>query len=281
MTERKDEIRDAVRANYAARALEVLQGAPAPSSCCGGGSKDPISRDLYAGSEAATVPEGAVRASLGCGNPTALAELRPGETVLDLGSGGGIDVLLSAKRVGPAGFAYGLDMTDEMLALAERHRADAGAENVRFLKGHLEAIPLPDASVDVVVSNCVINLSTDKPRALREAFRVLRPGGRFAVSDMVFQGPIDPRLRTDLQSWAGCVAGALEQDEYRRLLAEAGFRDVEFQVTRTHDAAELGAAAGGCCGTSAGEGSCGAPARPSGSGGDARLVSAFVRARKG
>lgn len=236
-THEADVLREEVRARYAARALRVAN--PPQGGCCGGGECDPITRDLYDSLQAGEVPGDALLASLGCGNPTALARLAPGETVLDLGSGGGIDVLLSAKRVGPSGFAYGLDMTDEMLALAERNRAAAGATNVKFLKGHIESVPLPDASVDVVLSNCVINLSTDKSRVLREAFRVLRPGGRFAVSDMVVQGSLPADLRRDVESWAGCVAGALEEHEYRRLLAEAGFEDVEVQVTRVHDRPEL------------------------------------------
>ena len=281
-TSREDAIREAVRSNYAARAAEVLGGGGA-SSCCGGGGGgrgDPITRDLYEGRETAGLPGDAVKASLGCGNPTALAELRPGETVLDLGSGGGIDVLLSARRVGPAGFAYGLDMTDEMLALAERNRAAAGAGNVRFLKGTIERIPLPDASVDVVISNCVINLSADKGRALREAFRVLRPGGRFAVSDIVLQGRFPAGFRDDLESWAGCVAGALEEGEYRRLLESAGFRDVGFQVTRAHDPADVAGSADGCCGSPTGGSSCGGGSGPAAAGGDGRIVSAFVRARR-
>ncbi len=249
-----DVLREEVRKRYAARALRVVE-AP-EGGCCGGGDCDPITRDLYEQVDAETVPEAALLASLGCGNPTALAELSPGETVLDLGSGGGIDVLLTAGRVGPEGLAYGLDMTDEMLALAERNRAAAGARNVRFLKGHIESIPLEDGAVDVVISNCVINLSSDKGRVLREAFRVLRPGGRFAVSDMVVQGSIPDDVRRDVESWACCVAGALEETTYRRLLADAGFADVEVQVTRVHDRPEL-------------EGRI-----------EGRLVSAFVRARK-
>jgi len=266
MTEPKrvEEVREAVRRKYAGHALQVARGA---GSCCGGGAGDPITRDLYDEAQREGLPAGAVAASLGCGNPTALADLRPGETVLDLGSGGGIDVLLSAGRVGPTGFAYGLDMTDEMLALAERNRAAAGAANVRFLKGHLEAIPLPDAAVDVVVSNCVINLTADKPRVLREAFRVLRPGGRFAVSDVVVQGRLPEALRRDMEAWAGCVAGALEEGEYRRHLEEAGFEEVEVQVTRVHDEAELAEATG-----------CAAGIPPEGF--EGRVVSAFVRARK-
>jgi SAM-dependent methyltransferase len=276
-------VREAVRAHYAAAARAAGGGAAA--SCCGeggaAGGSDPITRDLYGPGEAGEVPALALEASLGCGNPTALADLRPGETVLDLGSGGGIDVLLSAKRVGPGGLAYGLDMTDEMLALAERNRAAAGAANVRFLKGTIEAIPLPDASVDVVVSNCVINLSADKPRVLREAFRVLRPGGRFAVSDVVVRGRFPDGLRRDMASWSACVAGALEEREYVRLLGEAGFEGAEVVVTRVLDAATLAGAGGGCCGGPA-EG----PAKPSAAGcrspaaGEGSLVSAFVRARK-
>jgi len=254
MTERNVErIRETVRASYAKRALKV-----ADSGCCAGGSCDPISSGLYGESESGAVPADALAASLGCGNPTALAELRPGETVLDLGSGGGIDVLLSARRVGPTGFAYGVDMTDEMLALAERNRAAAGAANVKFLKGTIEEIPLPAGSVDVVISNCVVNLSGDKERVIREAFRVLRPGGRFAVSDVLVQGTIPPALRRDMEAWAGCIAGAMEEREIRGALARAGFEGVEVQVTRVYDPAEIPAAAidGG------------------------RFVAAFVRARK-
>ncbi|MCC6315041.1 MAG: arsenite methyltransferase, partial [Thermomicrobiales bacterium] len=241
---------------------------------------DPITANLYAAADAAVIPADAFRASLGCGNPTALAELRLGETVLDLGSGGGIDVLLSARRVGPTGFAYGLDMTDEMLALAEKNRAEAGAENVRFLKGRIEAIPLPDDSVDILISNCVINLAADKRSVLHEAFRVLRPGGRFAVSDVVAPGMLPADLRADMEAWVGCVAGALEENEYRHLLVEAGFAGVEIEVTRVYDPKELAESLGsgnGCCGAS-GAWDASAYARFAGSGG--RLVSAFVRARK-
>jgi 2-polyprenyl-3-methyl-5-hydroxy-6-metoxy-1,4-benzoquinol methylase len=272
---RPESVRDEVRARYAAHALRVVGDEP-KDGCCGVSGTDPITRNLYDGMQAGEVPEAALAASLGCGNPTALAELRPGETVLDLGSGGGIDVLLSAKRVGPTGFAYGLDMTDEMLALAEKNRAAAGAANVKFLKGHIEAVPLPDASVDVVVSNCVINLSPDKGRVLREAFRVLRPGGRFAVSDVVLQGTFPPQLRRDIESWAGCVAGALEEGEYRRLLAEAGFEGVEVEVTRVHDPKELSNASS-CCGV---DGACGTNQVPAGAADAGRIVSAFVRAAK-
>ena len=268
-----DTVRDEVRARYAAHALRVVEEEKG-AGCCGSGGADLITRDLYDRVQAGEVPDAALAASLGCGNPTALAELKPGETVLDLGSGGGIDVLLSAKRVGPKGFAYGLDMTDEMLALAERNRAAAGATNVKFLKGHIEAVPLPDASVDVIVSNCVINLSPDKGRVLREAFRVLRPSGRFAVSDVVLQGEFPPELRRDIESWAGCVAGALEEGEYRRLLAGAGFTDVEVEVTRVHDPNELSGSS--CCGV---EGACGTTEIPAATS-SGRIVSAFVRAKK-
>jgi SAM-dependent methyltransferase len=246
---------------------------------------DPITGDLYTKDEVAGVPEDALQASLGCGNPTALAELKLGETVLDLGSGGGIDVLLSARRVGSTGFAYGLDMTDEMLALAEQNKVAAGAENVQFLKGHIEDIPLPDASVDVVISNCVINLAADKGQVLREAYRVLKPGGRFAVSDVVAQGALPDDLRADMEAWVGCVAGALEESEYHRLLTEAGFGDVEVEVTRVYDPKELAESTrrgesccgSDCCGNTA-EWDLSAYGRFEAAGG--RLVSAFVRAHK-
>jgi len=261
---------EATRRRYADAALRVIT----ESGCCGAAATDPITSDLYGKHEAEGLPANALKASLGCGNPTALAELHAGETVLDLGSGGGIDVLLSAKRVGPAGFVFGLDMTDEMLDLAEKNRAAAGATNVKFLKGRIEEIPLPEASVDVIVSNCVINLSTDKGRVLREALRVLRPGGRVAVSDVVVQGEFPPEVRRDAESWAGCLAGALEETEYRRLLAEAGFTDVEVQVTRTYDPADL--AGSSCCSGS----SCGTALASPPASGTGRLVSAFIRARK-
>jgi arsenite methyltransferase len=224
-------IREAVRERYAEAARQVT--ADGKASCCGSGRRtaDPITSNLYGG-ETADLPEEAVLASLGCGNPTLLAQLNPGETVLDLGSGGGIDVLLTAKRVGPAGKAYGLDMTDEMLALANENKRKAGAENVEFLRGEIEDIPLPDHSVDVIISNCVINLSADKPRVLREAFRVLKPGGRFAVSDVVRAREIPEELARDMESWVACIAGALHQDEYQRLLAEAGFVGVSIEPTR-------------------------------------------------
>jgi SAM-dependent methyltransferase len=230
-------IKELVRERYGRAAREVTSNAN--GSCCGGGgcgtaaiADDPITSNLYDGNQTDGLPEEAVLASLGCGNPTLLAQLHPGETVLDLGSGGGIDVLLTARRVGPGGKAYGLDMTDEMLALANENKRKAGAENVEFLRGEIENIPLPDGAVDVIISNCVINLSADKPRVLREAFRVLRPGGRFAVSDVIRHGEISEELARDMESWVECIAGALHEDEYRRLLAEAGFVDVGIEPTR-------------------------------------------------
>src|SRR5579872_4531871 len=232
------DMKEIVREKYGQAALRVAGGG---SSCCGAaaaldGCCDPITSNLYDAIEARSVPETAVLASLGCGNPTALAELKPGETVLDLGSGGGIDVLLSAKRVGPTGKAYGLDMTDEMLALANENKRKAGAENVEFLKGEIENIPLPDNSVDVVISNCVINLSSDKAKVLREAYRVLKPGGRFAVSDVVTRGEILPEIRESVLLWVGCVAGALKEDDYRSKLAAAGFEQIEVEPTRIYRA---------------------------------------------
>ena len=230
-------ITDIVRERYAAAAKQASAGA---TSCCGtapsasGGRCDPITSNLYGLSETAELPEKAVLASLGCGNPTALAQLLPGEVVLDLGSGGGIDVLLSAKRVGPTGKAYGLDMTDEMLELARENQRKSGIENAEFLKGQIEEIPLPDDSVDVIVSNCVINLSADKDRVLREAFRVLKPGGRFAVSDVVVAGEVPPAIRRSVELWIGCVAGALSEDDYRQKLEAAGFTDVTVEPTRIY-----------------------------------------------
>jgi len=229
-------ITDVVREKYGEAARQALSG---KASCCGktsasGLSGDPITSNLYAISERAEVPEKALLASLGCGNPTALAKIEPGEVVLDLGSGGGIDVLLSAKRVGPSGKAYGLDMTDEMLELARENQQRAGVENAEFLKGQIENIPLPEASVDVIVSNCVINLSADKDRVLREAFRVLKPGGRFAVSDVVVSGEIPPAIRQSILLWVGCVAGALSEDEYRKKLEAAGFGNVTIEPTRIY-----------------------------------------------
>jgi len=224
-------IRDAVKQKYQQAALRVVQSGEA--SCCSFGC-DPITSDLYSDDQTQVLPEEALLASLGCGNPTALADLKEGETVLDLGSGGGIDVLLSARRVGPTGFAYGLDMTDEMLALAEENKKKAGLSNVKFLKGHIEEIPLPDESVDVILSNCVINLSGDKPSVIREAFRVLKSGGRLAVSDVVVDRPMPEALRKDMEAYAGCIAGALLRDEYVSLLEGAGFADVTVVPTRRY-----------------------------------------------
>ena len=248
MTQTQD-IQQIVKEKYGEAARRVTQGGAASScrgavaapssSCCATGplaGTDPITRDLYDAVQTGSLPETAVLASLGCGNPTALAELRAGEVVLDLGSGGGIDVLLSAKRVGPTGRAYGLDMTDEMLALARDNQRQAGATNVEFLKGEIEHIPLPDASVDVIISNCVINLSADKDRVLAEAFRVLKPGGRFAVSDVVTRGAIRPEIRASAMAWVGCVAGALDEDDYRHKLAAAGFSDIGVEPTRIYTA---------------------------------------------
>ena len=233
-------IKNVVRTKYGEAARRVI--AEAQSSCGCGTSAipccDPISSDLYAASEVAELPKDVVAASLGCGNPTALAQLNAGETVLDLGSGGGIDVLLSAKRVGPTGKAYGLDMTDEMLALARENQRKAGVENVEFLKGEIENIPLPENSVDVVISNCVINLSGDKDRVLREAFRVLRTNGRFAVSDVVVRGEVPAETRRNVELWVGCVAGALDESEYRTKLAAAGFEDIEIEPTRVYSVAD-------------------------------------------
>jgi arsenite methyltransferase len=229
-------IRDAVKEKYGSAALRVATGG---SSCCGAtrakdSGYDPITSNLYDAAQAGQIPADAMLASLGCGNPTALAKLNPGETVLDLGSGGGIDVLLSAKRVGLTGKAYGLDMTDEMLALANENKRKAGAENVEFLKGEIEHIPLPDNSVDVIISNCVINLSADKDAVLREAFRVLKPGGRFAVSDVVTRGEMLPEIRKSILLWVGCIAGALEESQYRDKLAGAGFAEIEIEPTRIY-----------------------------------------------
>lgn len=229
-------IKDAVREKYGSAAVRVTTGG---SSCCGAAAAtdsccDPITSNLYDDEQSSEVPAEAMLASLGCGNPTALAQLNPGEIVLDLGSGGGIDVLLSAKRVGPTGKAYGLDMTDEMLALATENKRKAGAENVEFLRGEIEHIPLPDNSVDVIISNCVINLSADKDAVLREAFRVLRPGGRFAVSDVVARGEMLPEIRKSVLLWVGCIAGALEENEYRSKLAGAGFAQIEIEPTRVY-----------------------------------------------
>ena len=232
-------IQDAVKEKYGAAAKQVAAG---KTACCGGGAQlsgcDPITRNLYDAAEKAALPADAVAASLGCGNPTALAQLQPGETVLDLGSGGGIDVLLSAKRVGPTGKAYGLDMTDEMLALARENQKKAGAQNVEFLKGTIENIPLPDNTVDVIISNCVINLSGDKDRVLREAFRVLKPGGRLAVSDVVIRGEVPPEIRKSMELWVGCMAGALQESEYCQKLTAAGFQSITVDPTRVYGAEE-------------------------------------------
>ena len=232
-------IREAVEEKYGAAAKLVRQG---KTACCGGGAElsgcDPITRNLYDDSEKSELPADAVAASLGCGNPAALAQLQPGETVLDLGSGGGIDVLLSAKRVGPTGKAFGLDMTDEMLALARENQKKAGAENVEFLKGTIEEIPLPNDSVDVIISNCVINLSGDKDRVLREAFRVLKPNGRLAVSDVVIRGEVPAAVRKSMELWVGCIAGAMQEAEYRQELQAAGFEGVEVEPTRIYQLEE-------------------------------------------
>ncbi len=260
-------------ASQAVGAKQAQASACCGSSCCSTDTRDAsvITSDLYSQAELGTIPVAAALASLGCGNPTALAELKPGEHVLDLGSGGGIDVLLSARRVGPTGFAYGLDMTDAMLELAERNRSEAGVENVRFLRGIIEDIPLPPESVDVVISNCVINLSADKGQVLREAYRVLAPGGRFAVSDIVFQGRIPQVLRADLESWAGCIAGALEEETYRALLASAGFTNVEVEVTRRYALQDIAESGANASLAALGE----AELRDV----DGRFVSAFIRAQ--
>jgi arsenite methyltransferase len=265
-----NDLRKVVREKYGQAAVAAQQGGKSScceTSCCGGsaaGTVDPITKDLYDDLEKGGLPEKAVLASLGCGNPTALAELRKGETVLDLGSGGGIDVLLSARRVGPSGKAYGLDMTDEMLALARENQKKAGATNVEFLKGEIERIPLPDHSVDVVISNCVINLAADKDQVLREAFRVLKPGGRFAVSDVVVRGTVPADVRKSVEAWIGCLAGALEDDEYRAKLAKAGFEKIDLEVTRVYTAEDARGMLPGIDAAAV----------------DGRFVSAFVRAVK-
>ena len=264
-------LREAVQAKYGEAARNVRQGGAAccGDSCCGSG-RDPITSDLYDAAQTAGLPAEAMLASLGCGNPTLLAALQQGEVVLDLGSGGGIDVLLSARRVGPAGKAYGLDMTDDMLALARENQRKAGVENVELLKGEIEAIPLPGDAVDVVISNCVINLSADKRQVLAEAFRVLRPGGRFAVSDVVVRGAMPEALRRNVELWIGCVAGALEEAEYRRLLAEVGFEAIEIEPTRIYRAED---ARDFLAGT-------GMDADRVSREVDGKVMSAFVRARK-
>ena len=267
-------VKEVVQEKYGEAALRVTSGkrnaccGSSPSSCASGA--DPITSDLYDELQKSELPETAVLASLGCGNPTALAELKPGEVVLDLGSGGGIDVLLSARRVSPGGKAYGLDMTDEMLALARQNQAKAGIGNVEFLKGEIESIPLPGNSVDVIISNCVINLSADKDRVLREAFRVLKPGGRFAVSDVVTRGEIHPEIRKNMLLWVGCVAGALEENDYRAKLAAAGFEAIDIEPTRIYraeDALSFLADKG-------------LDAEAIGLQVDGKLMSAFIRAKK-
>jgi arsenite methyltransferase len=256
-------ITERVRERYASAARRAQSGGA--SGCCGD-AKDAVTADLYATDEIAGLPEEAVIASLGCGNPTALIDLHAGETVLDLGSGGGIDVLLSARRVGPTGFVFGLDMTDEMLALAQENKATAGVSNVAFLKGRIEDIPLPARSVDVVISNCVINLAADKSLVLRDAFRVLRPGGRFAVSDVVADGPVPEGLRRNMEAWVGCLAGALDVNEYVQLLTDVGFTDISVTITRRYTVAETGLDLA---------------ALPEGwEAGDGKLASAFVRATR-
>jgi arsenite methyltransferase len=255
-----------VKSRYGELARRVKgqpQGVVSSGSCCDPAtpSDNDVSRGLYSATELSEVPTDAAASSLGCGNPTALARLRPGQVVLDLGSGGGIDVLLSANRVAPGGKAYGLDMTDDMLEVARANQREAGIANAEFLKGHIEDVPLPDASVDVVISNCVINLSPDKPKTIGEAFRVLKPGGEFAVSDIVTRGPIPEEVRRDMERWTGCLAGALDENEYKALLAQAGFEDVDIEVTRV-----LGS----------GNGCCSAPMEVE----RGEFLSAFIRARK-
>ena len=270
------DIRETVKDTYGKAVKLALQGG---GCCCGSSSTslpgtDPITKDLYTAAEAAEVPADALLASFGCGNPTALAELKPGEVVLDLGSGGGIDVLLSGKRVGPTGKAYGLDMTPEMLELARKNQKEAGVTNVEFLQGTIEQIPLPDDSVDVIVSNCVINLSPDKGQVLREAFRVLRPGGRLAVSDIVLRKELPPSVRKSIEAWAGCIAGALLEYDYQVKLAGAGFVDIEIEPTRVYtrdDAAEI-VGENSCCGGGVMDFD---PAEI-----DGTIMSAFVRATK-
>jgi arsenite methyltransferase len=264
------DLKTAIQQKYGDAATKAATGER--SGCCGSscGCGDPITSNLYDEADTTGLPREAVDASLGCGNPTALIELREGQTVLDLGSGGGIDVLLSARRVGPSGKVYGLDMTDEMLALARENQRRAGVQNVEFLKGEIEQIPLPDNSVDVIISNCVINLSADKPRVLREAFRVLKPGGRFAVSDVVVRGDVPADIRRNVELWVGCVAGALEESEYARLLTEAGFSDVDVEPWRVYNVND----ARGFLSESGIDVATMAPAV------EGKFVSAFVRAQK-
>jgi SAM-dependent methyltransferase len=271
------DIKKEVRDKYAEAARQVRDrsqqgGDSRKDSCCSGraGSQDAITSNLYNDEELQNVPLDAAAVSLGCGNPTALARLEPGEVVLDLGSGGGIDVILTARRVGPTGKAYGLDMTDEMLEVARENQRKAGVENIEFLKGEIENIPLPDGSVDVVISNCVINLSPDKPRVLREAFRVLKPGGRFAVSDIVARGPIPDAIRHDMELWTGCIAGALEENQYRTYLQDVGFERIDIEPTRVFRLEK------GCCGGKRIE----VDVDPSGNPAEGTLMSAFIRAVK-
>lgn len=277
MTTQDSTLKATVKEKYGQAALRVTAGDTAApccgsSGCCGATTEawDPITSDLYDERQKAGIPAEAVLASLGCGNPTALAELKQGQTVLDLGSGGGIDVLLSAKRVGPTGKAYGLDMTDEMLALANENKRRAGAENVEFLKGEIEQIPLPDASVDVIISNCVINLSGDKRKVLSEAFRVLKPGGRFAVSDVVVRGDVPAAVKTNMELWIGCVAGALEEQEFLGLLREVGFEKPSIEPTRVYKVEDAAAFLAGS----------GLDAGQLASQIDGKFMSAFVRASK-
>ncbi len=262
------DITERVRERYADAAKRVQAGATGccTSDCCSTDADDAVTRDLYTSEETSLLPEEAVLASLGCGNPTALIELQEGQTVLDLGSGGGIDVLPSAKWVGPTGFVYGVDMTDEMLALALENKAKAGATNVAFLKGRIEDVPLPANSVDVVISNCVINLAADKSLVLKDAFRVLKPGGHFAVSDVVADGPIPDALRENMQAWVGCIAGALDIDLYTTFLTDAGFEDIGIEVTRRYTVAEAGIDT--------------STLPPGWEDADGKIVSAFVRATK-
>jgi arsenite methyltransferase len=271
------DLKNSVKEKYGQAALRVSEGNTAASccgssGCCGATTEtwDPITSNLYEEGQTAGIPAEALLASLGCGNPTALAELKEGETVLDLGSGGGIDVLLSARRVGPTGKAYGLDMTDEMLALANENKRKAGAENVEFLKGDIEAIPLPDNSVDVIISNCVINLAADKKPVIDEAFRVLKPGGRFAVSDVIVRGEVPAEVKRNMELWVGCVAGALEEKEYGRLLEEAGFESIDIEPTRIYRTEDASAFLAGS----------GLDSMTLSSEIDGRFMSAFVRASK-
>ena len=276
VTEAQD-LKSSVKEKYGQAALRAAEGKTdasccGSSACCGSTTEtwDPITSNLYDEAETAGIPAEALLASLGCGNPTALAELKEGETVLDLGSGGGIDVLLSARRVGPTGKAYGLDMTDEMLALANENKRKAGATNVEFLRGEIESIPLPDNSVDVIISNCVINLSADKQRVIEEAFRVLKPGGRFAVSDVVVRGEVPDQVKRSMELWVGCIAGALEENEYRSLLKAAGFSSIDIEPTRVYRLEDAEAFLTGS----------GVDAAGMSSDIDGRFMSAFIRATK-